>query len=367
MDKGPDFLLKLVKDWPSRFLANPDRSICTATVVMSQVGIVDISRFFSWNRSLKTTAIVRFSMSHLLDPSSTPKLTAIDFQLATETLLRQWQLASFPAVFGKLLRKESLSYKYKLSTLNPFVDEQQVIHCSGRLQYAMLPAATRMPVVIDIQSAITRLLVVHFHEICHNAGPEYVKSFLQQGVFHFWRPCHPSHHQLSLLLMPPLSRRKCRANDGALTSMPISIHRYAISVLQLRSRCVNGKLTVKHYSLIFPASSPMRHLETYPALTTDSFIKALRRVIARRGQSQYICSDNGKHFVGGRRELEEALNAGIPTALQTPPLAPDMEWHFNPPFAPHFGGAWERLIQTAKKTLRHILGSDSRTVSHNPC
>ena len=32
------------------------------------------------------------------------------------------------------------------------------------------------------------------------------------------------------------------------------------------------------------------------------------------------------------------LKASIHTALQTPPLAPEMEWHLNPPSAPHFDG-----------------------------
>ena len=118
--KGPNFL-KPVKNWPSRMTANLDRSICTATVVVSQTGLVDISRFSSWNRLLKTTAIVRFFIRRLRDPSSKPNFTANDFQLTTETLLRQSQLVSFPAVLGALLRKESLSSKEL--PLNPFIDK----------------------------------------------------------------------------------------------------------------------------------------------------------------------------------------------------------------------------------------------------
>ena len=57
-------------------------------------------------------------------------------------------------------------------------------------------------------------------------------------LFHFGDPCRPAHNQILLVPMPPLSRRKCRANDGAIIPMPISIHRYVISVRLLRSRCV---------------------------------------------------------------------------------------------------------------------------------
>ena len=121
---------------------------------------------------------------------------------------------------------------------------------------------------------------------------------------------------------------------------------------------VNGKRTEKHYILIFTCLVTRAcPLDSCPALTTDSFINAFRRFIARRSQPLYIRSDNGKKFFGARRELQDALNAAIRTALQTPPLAPAMEWHLNQHLAPHSGGSWEGLIQTAKKPLLLILGS----------
>ena len=40
-----------------------------------------------------------------------------------------------------------------------------------------------------------------------------------------------------------------------------------------------------------------------------------------------------------------------------------MRWDLNRPVAPHFGGVWERMIQTAKRTLLIILGSKKLTLS----
>ena len=79
---------------------------------------------------------------------------------------------------------------------------------------------------------------------------------------------------------------------------------------------VNGKRTEKHYSLIFTCLVTRAcHLQPpCPALTTDSFINAFRRIIARRGQLQYIRSDNGKNFICVRRELQETLKAAIRTS-----------------------------------------------------
>ncbi len=53
------------------------------------------------------------------------------------------------------------------------------------------------------------------------------------------------------------------------------------------------------------------HLELVSDLTTDAFVAALRRFVARRGCPTLIWSDHGSNFVGAKRELKalQALQA----------------------------------------------------------
>ncbi|PFX27139.1 hypothetical protein AWC38_SpisGene8168 [Stylophora pistillata] len=57
--------------------------------------------------------------------------------------------------------------------------------------------------------------------------------------------------------------------------------------------------TVKRYGYLFTCLVTRAvHLEIAPSLETDSFIMALRRMMARRGKPRNIYSDNGTNFVG---------------------------------------------------------------------
>ena len=97
-------------------------------------------------------------------------------------------------------------------------------------------------------------------------------------------------------------------------------------------------------------------------MTTDSFLNAFRRFIGRQGHPRLLRSDNGKNFVGARREMQACLNKGIAAVQNKIPHAEEICWDFNPPSAPHFGGPWEGMIQTAKRTLLIILGSQKLTL-----
>ncbi|XP_062538467.1 uncharacterized protein LOC134206756 [Armigeres subalbatus] len=77
---------------------------------------------------------------------------------------------------------------------------------------------------------------------------------------------------------------------------------------------------------------------------------AVRRFVARRGSPFQIQSDNGTNFQGASRELREEIEK-IGKGLAETFTNSNTKWVFNPPSAPHFGGAWERLVKSVKVAL----------------
>ena len=115
--------------------------------------------------------------------------------------------------------------------------------------------------------------------------------------------------------------------------------------------------TVKRYGCIFTCLVTRAvHIEVAHSMDADSFLMALHRFIARRGKPQKIFSDNGTNFVAADKELADEIRSLNTKKLKDDMLLEAIEWNFNPPHAPHMGGAWERLIRSVKEILRHLVG-----------
>ena len=97
------------------------------------------------------------------------------------------------------------------------------------------------------------------------------------------------------------------------------------------------------------------HLELVDDLSTDHFIMALKRFIEWRSRPQGMFSDNGSNFVGANDEQRKCLKQLDEETIQNFCALKEIEWNFQPPSTPHFGGAWERLVQCSRKTLKAIL------------
>ena len=102
------------------------------------------------------------------------------------------------------------------------------------------------------------------------------------------------------------------------------------------------------------------HLEVCKDLSTDCLLMAIQRFVSRRGYPDVIVSDNGKNFVGANQAMKINFQKNYKpdnNYIRLQLAQQNDQWTFNPPLAPHFGGVWERLIQSAKRSLHVVLGS----------
>ncbi len=97
------------------------------------------------------------------------------------------------------------------------------------------------------------------------------------------------------------------------------------------------------------------HLEVVEDCETDSFINALRRLVNRRGSPTDMYSDNGTNFKGACKELEEFIQKMDKKKIADFATTFNINWSFNPPGAPHMGGAWERLVRSVKEVLYALV------------
>ncbi|XP_006823892.1 uncharacterized protein LOC102807510 [Saccoglossus kowalevskii] len=117
-----------------------------------------------------------------------------------------------------------------------------------------------------------------------------------------------------------------------------------------------GRKELKRYGLIFTClASRAVHIEVLDDMSTDSFINALRCLIAIRGNVLMIRCDQGTNFVGASHEMKENLNKLYIDSIARKLLSQNCEFLFNTPSSSHMGGVWERQIRTIRSVLDGIL------------
>ena len=116
-----------------------------------------------------------------------------------------------------------------------------------------------------------------------------------------------------------------------------------------------GRSIEKRYGCLLTClKSRALHIEMAHTMSTDSFIMIPIRFNGRRGVPTDLYSDNGTNFVGADRELREWIDVLSHDTIHRKMLSKGIRWHINPPYASHRGGAWERLIESVRRTLTAI-------------
>ena len=107
----------------------------------------------------------------------------------------------------------------------------------------------------------------------------------------------------------------------------------------------------------------MFHLELVESLSTESFMAAIGRFVARRGLVHDVYTDNATNFVGSYNEIKEIYKfMEVHSNELSESLALlKMRWHFSPPSAPHFNGLTEAAVKSFKKHFYKVACDSSLT------
>ena len=103
------------------------------------------------------------------------------------------------------------------------------------------------------------------------------------------------------------------------------------------------------------------HLEMAWGLDTDTFLNAFARFASRCGVPKEVISDRGTNFVGPVGELKKLVSQLDRKQLENKTVELGVTWRFNPPAAPHSGGAHEVMVKAAKKAIYAIVGDQDVT------
>ena len=370
---GPKFLrepgaIVFQSDWTSRVSVNllemkTDRTACA----VSRVRVTDyLQRFSSWTRLLKCVAwLLRYKTYLQLMANGRGgmnlrlgNIKIDEMRSSGIEVLKTIQRDSFPDELRALTEGSSLPNNRRLRKLCPVL--LKGLFCvGGRLQWSCLSEVAKHPIILPTKHHVIDLIIRHYHEIEGHVGRMQVlaairrKFWILQGgsavrrVVGACMRCRKQLAQPSQQQMSPLP--SLRSGEPAFAFSHVGVDYFGPMYVK------RGRVEEKRYGCLFTCLH-MRavHIEVTHCLSTDSFIQALVRFMARRGQPRTIVSDNGSNLKGAHIELRQCLQSFSQKRINDFLLQRDIEWQFIPPDASHWGGVWERMVRSIKRVLMTI-------------
>ena len=122
----------------------------------------------------------------------------------------------------------------------------------------------------------------------------------------------------------------------------------------MQDASAQGSSTSKAYVCLFTCCSTRAvHLELCNDLSVSSFLLLFCRFASRRGLPVTLISDNAKTFKAASRDIVRiARSAEVIKFLNSHRVC----WKFIVEKAPWWGGFWERLIRSVKRSLKKSIG-----------
>lgn len=376
---GPDFLYKPDSEWPqmpqdfSRYITDevPINKNCEKVMILKplkeirpwQAGILASvsSKIRADWEAYKRVVATAFKIGRLWKAKSLKNLNPQEphsndeLDEAEEYIIREVQKATLYEEYEKLSKKQKISACGKLHNLASFMCPKGIIRARTRLS-DRLPYSTRYPAILPNVHETTDAIVKYYHfkhkHVGDNAiiGSTRTKFWIvntKRAVRRARARCVFCIMKRAKPAMPEIGELPdCRIDPTNKPFFYTGVDCFGpFEVYSGRSRRKKSVWMIIFTCLITRGV----FLEVLDEMSTDNVITVIEKLWARRGPVGHFFSDNGRNFLGAANLLENEL-------FQHSMQEKRIKWHFQPPYAPHFGGVWERLIKDVKRALEGSVG-----------
>lgn len=377
---GPSFLLQDEQAWPkqpkhSKELNLPEFKVqCNLRTNQSDhYNYISnfIKRFSDLNKLQRVLAYVQRFLHNYFNSENkrTGYLSASELNSSLNALCRFAQRETFLKEYTILKSNNTLPIKNQLNKLHPFLNTvDDLVRVGGRLSNSFYDFDTKHPILLHSSHHVATLLYRHYHIILMHAGPQLLLATsrhkfwviggrnLARKTVHKCIKCCRFSGKIRQPIMGDLPEQRFHTDFPFLNTAVD----YAGPVMIL-NRKGRGSRLIKSYLCIFVCMAIKAvHIELVTDLSSETFLAALHRFIARRGSPASIFSDNGRCFVGACNELSKFLKQNSGTiGDETSKLS--IKFKFSPAYSPHFNGLAESAVKSVKHHLKRVLGSANLT------
>ena len=311
---------------------------------------------------LQQFALTHDFLGHVLLSISPAKShpTANDIQLVTLLCVRMAQLEYYPEIL-EAIRSNRRDHQM-VRHLGLELDSSGLIRCHGRFRDSVLAHTAKLPLLLPRKCKFTDLVVMNFHVRLLHCGVSHTLANIRNC---YWIPKGRS--EVSRNLHCCITCRKHEGPAFNLPSMaPLPKERTEQSFpFEATGLDILGPISVKHTGKVMKVwvclftcfSTRAVHLEWLMDMTTEEFIRCLRRFTSRRGHPSLLLSDNAPQLrLAGQLLEREWRNLQRSNEVARYSSNAGIQWKFTTEYSPWEGGIYEWLVNLVKRCLRKSLG-----------
>ncbi|KAL6742508.1 hypothetical protein Aduo_015652 [Ancylostoma duodenale] len=373
---GPSLLLLPSSEWPNadcKFNLPPDISaevedefqVHNAVQVYSYQSPL---RFQATNRYLKlvrsTAYVLKFIGALLLKTRHRPSSLNLSHSLLTKLInAEEFTIAETLLITEHYRESEHQLKELPLHRFNVHRSADRHFRCPHRLEHAETSTISAAPILLVPAHPLTTTVVMHHHLDNFHSGVHATIASLRRRFF------IPSIRSTVVkILRDRIVCKKANCLPYRYPDMP-SLPSERVTRSRPFQKVGLDYLGPLHYRDAFNTKAKVWvclftcmatravHLELVLNNSTQEFLLALRRFIARRGTPDHILSDNATTFVSANDVMNDVIFSSSSVEKLTNELANrKIVWKFTTPLSPWKGGFYERLVGLLKSAFRKSVG-----------